>query len=462
MLTVEDLTLIDPLETHGLGTLLGKKLSGVSTDSRTIKPGQVFVALHGNSFDGHKFLRQAYARGAACAIVERRRTARDLDGKPHVAVADTTMALGNLAAVYRKKFDIPVIAVAGSNGKTTTKEMIAAVLRERFNVLSTEGNHNNHIGVPQTLLRLNRQHEVAVVEIGTNHFGELSYLCNILMPSHGLITNIGREHLEFFKNLAGVARAEGELFEALAFKGMGFVNIDDTYIARLSKSVRTKVTYGYKTRRAHIAARAATHDRCGCFSFSVRPYDRNEFRVRLSVPGRHSMQNALAAAAVGIGFDIPPSGIRRALGAFSAVGKRMEVREAGGVTILNDTYNANPDSVITALDTLRLMKCNGRKMVILGDMLEMGREIGREHERIGRAVRRYGFDCLLTFGKEARRIGEEARTKCGGHFAGKRDLSRAAEKLLAPGDIVLVKGSRGMKMEEVVAELTDRLAKRKT
>lgn len=459
-LTVDDIVATGYAGASNIDRLRGRKFKGVSTDSRTVKPGELFIALRGDSFDGNMFVRDAVERGAACAILEKRSRHTPPPGFPFVMVTDTTKTLGALARLYRRKFSIPVMAVGGSNGKTSTKEMIAAVLGTKEKVLCTKGNLNNHVGVPQTLFQLRPKHTFAVIEVGTNHFGELKYLCAILEPTHGLITNIGREHLEFFKNLNGVARAEGELFDHLAGSGTGFVNVDDKYLVKASKKLKRKVTYGFSTHRAQVQGIFQRMDSRGCAEFAVRSLNKKTFVVKLSTPGKHAMANGLSAAAVGLAFSVPPSKIQQALASFHSVGKRMEVLTVGGVVILNDTYNANPDSVLAAMETLRSMKCKGKKILILADMLELGSGSRIEHERIGESVNDMGFEYLLTYGPLGKFIQQKATAEVNLHYDQKNVLSEFAAELILPGDIVLVKGSRGMRMEDVVAFLQERLQKR--
>lgn len=457
---LSDLQAAGYLKAANLDRLRARSFPGVSTDTRTLAAGELFVALRGEQYDGNTFVAQAFAHGARCAVVDERADTAPFAGEPYVVVKDTTATLGRLANIYRRRFAIPVLAVAGSNGKTTSKEMIASVLGTTYTVLSTAGNLNNQIGVPQTIFRLRKKHEVAVVEVGTNHFGELKYLCGVLEPTHGVITNIGHEHLAFFKNLSGVAKAEGELFAGLQPSGTAFVNIDDAYIARFATPARKKVTYGFSGNNASVRGLRAEVNARGCARFTVKAKNTKEFRVELSTPGTHGMMNALAAAAVGVSFGVPAAKIRKSLGAFSAVGKRMEVVRTGGVTILNDTYNANPDSVIGALETIAAMECRGKKVVILGDMLELGATARREHERIGERVNALGFEYLLTYGPEARSINRRVRSDVNFHYDQKNVLSEYAAELVSRGDVVLVKGSRGMKMEDVVTFLRERLKRR--
>jgi UDP-N-acetylmuramoyl-tripeptide--D-alanyl-D-alanine ligase len=458
-ITVSDLLSIDHMNAYNIDALIGKTISGVSTDSRTVKPGQVFFAIKGETYDGNEFIGQAFKNGAVSAVIHEKANIKPFHETPFCVVNDTTKALGKLANIYRHKFAIPFIAVAGSNGKTTTKEMMAAVLGTEYSVLSTEGNLNNQIGVPQTLFRLNDGHEVAVVEIGTSHFGELSYLCDILEPTHGLITNIGHEHLEFFKNLSGVAKAESELFQALGKNGLGFVNADDKHIILKAKKLKRKTTYGFSLRNINVRGKYLGLNAQGRTQLAIMPKGGKSFTVKLSSPGHHAMHNALAAATVGISFGISSRNIQRALKTFKPVSKRMEMLTIGGVTILNDTYNANPDSVLMALETLRSLKCRGKKFIILADMLELGERSEIEHKRIGTALNRMGFDYVLTFGQTAEVIYKHSRAKIKAHFEQKDKLSEFAAQLVSRGDIVLVKGSRGMKMEEVVLFIQNHLEK---
>jgi UDP-N-acetylmuramoyl-tripeptide--D-alanyl-D-alanine ligase len=432
-----------------------RAFAGVSTDSRTIGPGELFVALSGETFDGHSFVSRARERGATAAIVER--VVEGVDGLALVVVDDALAALARLARNHRRKFRIPVLAVAGSNGKTTTKEMIAAVLRTSRAVLSTAGNYNNHIGVPLTLLRLRGEHEVAVVEIGTNHPGELAALLKILEPTHGIITNIGSEHLEFFGSLKGVAREEGTLFRWLAGRGLAFVNADDQEAVRLARTVRKRFTFGF-SRGLDVSGTGLAFDPLGCPEFRCGGKKvARSFPVRLPVPGAHSAANALAAAAVGVAFKVPPGKIRTALAGFKAVSKRMEVLSIAGITVFNDTYNANPDSVIAGLRALAGAAVAGKRIAVLADMKELGTDGPAEHARVGAALSELGIEYLLTYGTAAKHYHDGARATFAVHYDQKNVLAEYLAELLMAGDAVLIKGSRGMAMEDVVSFLAQRL-----
>ena len=455
-LTMKDLEKLRPVEAINKKGLNNKKISGVSTDSRTIQPGNIFIALRGEKFDGHQFVEDVLKRGAAAVIVDARWREENLELSRRlqsgvVVVLDTAKALGKLANIYRRKFSLPIIAVGGSNGKTTTKEMINAVLKTTYSVLSTEGNLNNHIGVPQMLFRLTPKHDIAVLELGTNHFGEMKYLCDIVEPTHALITNIGREHLKFFDDEHGVAKEETELFRTVAAKGFAFINTDDNYIIKAGKKVRRTLKYGL-TRKADVQALHVRANERGQAVFEIA-VKKKMSTVSLSVAGLHNVSNALAAATVGLKFKVSPKKIISAIEQYTGTNKRMEIIKRNTITILNDTYNANPDSVLAALKTLQLMKTGGKKIVVLADMMELGEKAENEHAIIGLAVSDLEFEYLLTFGPLSRFTHEASKLAFAEHFDTKDALIVSLKSQLATGDTVLVKGSRGMKMEEVVAQI---------
>ncbi len=458
MITIED---IRGLKGAEFLNLKFRSAAKVSTDSRTVARGEVFFALRGEKFDGHDFVPTAVKKGASCAVVDRKwyrkavRTRQSISGFPLVVVDDTTHALGHLARIYRQKFDIPVIAVGGSNGKTTTKEMVAKVLSRKYKVLKTAGNRNNQIGVPLTILSMRESHEAAVVEIGTNHPGEIERLCEVLGPSSGLITNIGAEHLEFFKNIAGVRREEGKLFASLARNGgTAFVNTDERLVAGIAAMPRRRFNYGFlASSRRHVAGKLFGFDNKGCAVFEIKFGGKTEL-LHLGVPGIHNAANALAAAAVGFKYGVPHPEIRKALESFRSYDKRMQIEKIDGVTILNDTYNSNSESAIAALGWLSTVRASGKKIAVLADMLELGGASAREHEKVGRGAANAHIDLLFTFGKMARRIATSARGRVETEsFDDKLKLLRRLLQTISSGDVVLVKGSRGMKMEEVVEGL---------
>jgi len=431
-------------------------VNSVSIDSRRVQKGAVFFALKGDRFDGHEFVQEAQKKGAAAAVVEVGRR-RPHDASNHTVlfrVADVLRALQDLAAYYRKKFLFPVIAVTGTNGKTTTKEMLALVLSSHYQVMKTEGNFNNHIGMALSMFSWRRNGELAVVEMGTNHFGEIRRLCEIARPTHGVITNIGKGHLEFLKNETGVARAKTELLESLAVKGLAFLNGDDVHLLPYRNTAGKTITFGFGN-GCDLVGKHPGIDRFGFPKMDVEGRT-----IRLSVSGRHNLYNALAAIAVGRTFGIPWKDIQETLWRFRPVDKRMDLVRIAGVVILNDSYNANPSSVEQALMTLKEFSGIQRRVVVLGDMLELGRSSRTEHARLGESIAGSFFDLFFCTGNHMR-IAARAAVRAGmphaRWFDSKAGLCEALLSDLREGDGVLVKGSRGMNMEEVIEILKQRL-----
>ncbi|HWR01891.1 MAG TPA: UDP-N-acetylmuramoyl-tripeptide--D-alanyl-D-alanine ligase [Chlorobaculum sp.] len=427
----------------------------VVIDSRQVVEGAVFVALPGERTDGHRFVGEVFAAGASWVVVSREwfeTNGRQFTGpgRRFLVAEDPVAALQQLASAYRQRFDIPVVGVGGSNGKTTTKEMIAAVLSTGFSTHMSRGNLNNHLGVPLTLLQMRHDTEMAVVEMGINHPGEMELLTSIALPTHGLLTNIGHEHLEFFGSLDGVADAEAELYRYLdRTGGRAFVNVDDSRLRAAGEGLPGAVRYGAAHDRdnAWWSEDVAT-DRVGRISFSLCSSGERQ-PVSMNFIGRHNVINAVAAAAVGSHFGLGAEKIAEGLGSLMpAKGwKRMELIEGGGIVVLNDTYNANPDSVRFALDTLAGLECSGRKIAVLGDMLELGDTSVFEHENIGRYIRQVPLDACCTYGEMSRLIGMQGGERCLAHFERMEDLSGYLAGYVRPGDAVLFKGSRGMRLE---------------
>lgn len=458
------------------GSFLGGEkrcvFAGVSIDSRTVKPGELFIALRGDRFDGHEFIGQALGTRASGAIFCSNtppQLLRDRDtcfkNKVFIGVADTLTALQEIAKVHRSRFSIPLIAITGSNGKTTTREMAASILAHRFRLLKTEGNLNNHIGVPLTLLRLEAGHQAAVIEMGINRPGELGRLCEIARPQAGLITNVGPTHLEFLGNVEGVARAKAELLEGLAQGDMAILNADDEHFQALASKVKGDLlTFGLNSKADVTASTLALHpDRGPSFRLKIRTaFKTGEIDVSLPVMGRHNIYNALGAAAIGVYQGMDLSTIRQGLESFEPVSMRSQLLKIGQFHILNDAYNANPASMRCALETLATLGPHGQKIAVLGDMLELGGPGQAAHREVGREVARLGIQYLVTMGSLAEQIAQGALS------AGMDDWrviqsqgpKGAGEKVLnvaKPGDYILVKGSRKMKMErilEVIAQFT--------
>jgi UDP-N-acetylmuramoyl-tripeptide--D-alanyl-D-alanine ligase len=381
-----------------------------------------------------------------------------MDGAPVVQVDDTLRAFQQLAAAHRRRFAIPVVAVSGSNGKTTTKEMIGRVLSERFRTLVTAGNYNNHIGVPQTLFRLTRRHEAAVIEMGISGLGEMSRLCEIAAPTHGVLTNIGPTHLATLGTLDTVARAKGELLKSLPSDGTAILNADDPFYRQLSSWANGPVlSFGF-SRAANVRALRIRLKGPSSSVVSVRlARRRHGFNIRLHVAGRHNIANALAAVATGTALGVGVNRIQAGLARYRPGAMRSEVRHRRGVMILNDCYNANPASVRAALDWLAEIKGTGRSIAVLGEMRELGEAEVEIHREVGRALAS-SADYLLTTG----RLGSELAAGAveGGmsrdHVVvatDQEELAKRLRALLRKGDAVLLKGSRAAQMERVLEKL---------
>jgi UDP-N-acetylmuramoyl-tripeptide--D-alanyl-D-alanine ligase len=440
----------------------------VCTDSRDVRPGDLFVALKGERFDGHQFVEAALQRGAIGLVVENRSGITSVaksqaSGRPVLlAVPDTLLAYQQLAAHHRRRFRIPVVAVTGSNGKTTTKDMVAHVLSERWTVLKTEGNLNNRIGVPQTLLGLRPRHQAAVVEMGVDHQGQTTRLGEIARPTIGLITNIGPDHLEFFGTVEASARAKGELLDLLPLDGAAVLNADDAHFGYLASRTRCRVVSFGLSRSAEVRATAVVADpRRGTAFRLTLPGRTRGARVILRAHGAHNLSNALAAAAVGHCLALSGAVIVRGLARFRPATMRSQVRRWGDLRIINDCYNANPVSMKAAIDLLMHLGVGGRTMAVLGDMLELGPESPALHREVGAYLAERGVEYLIACGMLGRGFADGAREAGMGPDRVREapDAPAAAAILttmLRAGDVILVKGSRGMRMERVIEALPER------
>lgn len=427
------------------------RFDGVCTDSRTLKKGDLFVALRGERHDGHDFVAQAAVAGAVAALVDQRHVPAATD-LPLAVVTDTTVALGVLAAHWRRQFDVPLIAVVGSNGKTTVKEMIAACLRAHFGdaaVLATRGNLNNHIGLPLTLLALRGAHRVAVVEVGMNHPGETAQLAALAAPTIAVINNAQREHQEFMRSVADVAAEHASLIAALAEDGVAVINADDAHagVWRAAAGARRVRDFGLR----HCAAvRAQCRMQVVSAHLEVTtPEEHTTFDLPLA--GEHNARNALAAIAAATAAGASLAACARALARFVAVKGRLQIKTGRhGALLIDDTYNANPDSVRAAIDVLA--RAPGRKLLVLGDMGEVGAQGAAFHEEMGVYARSAGIDGLYALGELAavavRAFGAGAR-----HYLRIEDLLTDVGTALGPRTALLVKGSRFMQMERVVRGL---------
>ncbi len=435
--------------------------TGCSIDSRKVKAGDLFIAIKGENHDAHGYLSSVFSKGVSAALVNRawyRKNKKEFRKHTFFIVNNTVKSLGELANIHRNNFSVPVICIGGSNGKTSTKDLTGWVLKSKYNVLVSEGNYNNHIGLPLTLLKLNKNHEICVLETGSNHFNEIKYLCEISEPDFGLVTNIGREHLEFFRNIKGVAKEEFSLYEYLISDTKGnvcFANYDDEFIRGYFKNKNKErifsYSYGYNT---EIRGRFIGFDDNFNPEIEIK-FHKEKFRTKISTFGYHSIYNGLSAAAVAIYFGLSGSRIKKALEGFKpSSSKRMEVISRKGILIINDTYNSNPDSVKLGLETVCKYKTSGKKHIVLGDMLEMGSASKNEHQEVGKLVKKMKFDNLYTFGKESYHTFLSAgNIKNNFYFKTQEDMESLLNSVISKGDIIYVKGSRGMKMEKIVNNL---------
>jgi len=442
-----------------------KRFAAVSIDSRNISADDVFVAIVGDVHDGHNFINDVLKQGIVGLVVNREK-AKDLpisawqtQNVACVAVADTTRALGDLAAFHRSRTDVSVIAITGSNGKTTTRQMTAEVVAKKFNTLSTVGNYNNQIGVPLTLLRLISEHKWAVVELGTNRPGEIARLAQICSPDIGVITNIGPAHLEGLGSLDGVMREKGQLIEHLKAGGKAVLNADDRRVYKIAAQTKKEVLLFGQSENARIRATAVKEKAAG-ISFNL-DLPKESLRVNLKVPGQFMVINALAASAVGHLLGLSAKDIKAGLEKFKPAWGRMNIfQTANGIHIIDDTYNANPDSMKSAITTLKSLRANNRSILVAGDMLELGEQAESLHRQVGAWAAAAGINQLWVTGDFAGAVIEGAKDagmKVEHIFAGSREkLLIELQKSLKPGDWVLVKGSRGARMDAVVEGLKQR------
>ena len=427
---------------------LDRQITSVTSDSRTAGAGALFIAFKGNRVDGHDFMASCLERGAAACVTEREPAGNE---RPAIVVESSLKAIGALAAWHRSRFNIPVIGITGSVGKTTTKEMISAVLSQRFATHSTEGNHNNELGVPWTLLRLDTGHEVSVVEMGISDFGEMRRLTAMVRPTIAVFSVIGDAHLEFLGDRAGVLRAKGEMFEGMDASGLAVLNGDDALLKDCRPNMR-RVLYGCGG-DCDVRGEAIKNLGEDGIELTIR-HAGGSFAAKIPAFGSHTVYAALAAAAVGLELGLTEAQIARGIANYHTVGDRARILHVGDLTVVSDCYNANPNSVRAALDSLSALK--GRRVALLGDMLELGDGSDALHAGVGEYAARLGIDLVVGCGphskftaQAAKDAGCEAR-----YFADKAVLLDALDDLIRPGDCVLVKASLGMAFKEVVNRLT--------
>jgi UDP-N-acetylmuramoyl-tripeptide--D-alanyl-D-alanine ligase len=434
------------------GTLTGDPetlVGNVSTDSRSVSAGDLFWAIPGERFDGHAFLDEAARRGAGALVAESGKIGGRVFEKPWIAVKNSRQALGNFAGAYSAAFAVEKIAVAGSNGKTTTKEFIAAVLRGTRHPIWSEGSFNNDLGVPFTLLKIEGKHDCAVLEVGTNHPGELAPLLQLISPRLGVITSIGREHLEFFRTLEGVVEEEGMLAEILPQNGTLFLQGDSPWTERIARRCRGKVVTAGLNPGNQITAEAIQMDETG-MTFVARGTS-VDGAYRIGLLGAHHVSNALLAIAVGAELGVERAVIERGLRECAPAKMRMQISETRGIKLMEDCYNANVDSTLCALRTFREWPCAGRRVALLGDMAELGVEAEAAHREIGIAAAGVveALFCVGEFSRWTVEAAREAGLAEATWLPNAHEVAGLLGNFLREGDALLLKGSRSAKLERV-------------
>lgn len=429
--------------------------SGVVTDTRKIVPGVLFLALRGERFNGEDFVREAVEKGAAGVLVSsscsREKTA-GLEATVFEAPTDTLTAYQQLALFWRRHFSVPLIAITGSNGKTTTKDLTAAVLSSRWKVLKTQANFNNEIGLPLTLLQLTESHAAAVIEIGMRGFHQIEALAKIALPSIGIVTNVGETHMELLGSLENIAKAKSEMVEAIPAGGTVILNNDNAYVAAMAAKAKAGVrvlTFGVEQAADVRGGDIRTEGRQTRFTAS---FGGQTHEFLLPMVGRHNVDNALAALTAGYALGFTAEEMQAGLGKLEVTKMRFEYKKVGAYTVINDAYNASPMSMAAALKTLAEV-APGRKIAVLGDMLELGSVSTAAHEAVGREAAGIGADALITRGSLGESIADGAEAaglqavyRCSSHEAAGQKL----HEILQPGDTILFKGSRGMQMEKII------------
>jgi UDP-N-acetylmuramoyl-tripeptide--D-alanyl-D-alanine ligase len=454
-----------PLSLAQIATLAGGSISAddtsvivsrISTDSRTLQAGDLFVPLRGENFDGHKFIEQAAERGAAGAMVEENWKGTVPRGFGLIRVADTLVGYQTLAANYRASLPLKVIAITGSNGKTSTKDFVAATLAKKFRVTKTEGNFNNHVGLPQTMLAANRDDEIAVWEIGMNHPGEIGALAKLAAPDIAIITNIGVAHIEFMGSREAIAAEKGALAEAVTANGTLILNADDAFSEEIAKRTHARIVLAGIENGSVRATDISQHSTGSEFTILEGAH---RCRAQLPVPGIHMVQNAVLAIAAGRVFGLSLEECAAGLASTPLTKARLQIKEIEGIQFIDDSYNANPDSMKAALRTLVELDADGRRIAVLGEMGELGAESDRGHREVGEAAAALRIDELIAVGAAGALIAQAAQKAGLKKSVAVNSPPEAAEllgKSAAPGDLILIKGSRTARMERVLEEFARR------
>lgn len=430
-----------------------KSIYHVSINSRNIKKNSLFIAIKGERFDGHDFINEVVKRGASAIVINEKKFKKINDLEiPVITVKDTTLALGEIAKLWRAKLKTKIIGITGSAGKTTTKEILAALLSEKFKVNKTVANNNNHIGVPLTILSTNEKHQVLVAELGTNHFGEIPYSAVIASPDLALITNIGDSHLEYLKNRNGVFKEKSALFnETLKRTGKVFINNDDKILKEFGKTVKGKVTFALKE-KADYKAIIKGYDKFAKPQIEIGN-KKKSFAATLPLSGEKNVLNFTAAFAIASELGLTNSQIQKAVKKIKSYNKRLEIKNYKTFTLIDDTYNANPDSMKSALEILDKIESRKKKIAVLGDMFELGSEAKLKHIALASFINKTNVDEVYSIGKMMKLMNQKLnkKIKVQKHFADREMLKRFLKSLDINNSAILIKGSRGMKMEEFVS-----------
>jgi len=429
------------------------QINGITTDSRAVDGGKLFIPLVGDKFDAHNFIAAAFDMGAMAALSHR--DTEGMLGKTIIKVKDTRIALGDIARYYKKKYNVPTVSVTGSVGKTTTKDMLYAVMAQKYNTLKTPGNFNNDIGLPLTVLMLEEEHKAAVLEMGMNHFGEIDYLASIALPDVAVITNIGMSHIENLGSQEGIFKAKCEVVKYLGSDKVLIVNGDDKYLQTLKGNVECRVIYyGVDNSENDVYAKDICDKGIDGIDF-VAVVCGKEYEVSVKNAGRHNVYNALAAICTGLELGISVEDAIEGIYNCEYTAMRMAITQQKGMTIINDCYNASPDSIRAALSVLKGAK-GERRIAILGDVLEMGDFAQKAHYELGKSVVESGADILITVGKNARCIAEGAidnGMKNVQSFEKTLEAQAYCADAVMEGDAVLIKASRGMHFEDIYKEI---------
>lgn len=427
-----------------------KPISKVFIDSRLVTKGSLFIAIKGNRFDGHNFVNEAAANGAGAVVIHQTKL-KNFDNLNCViiTVPDTTLALGHIASAWRKKLKAIIIALTGSAGKTTTKEILATLLNEKFAVNKTISNNNNHIGLPLTILSTGASHQMLVAELGTNHFGEIPYTARITNPHYSLITNIGSSHLEFLKNKNGVLKEKSAIFKsAIKNKGTILINNDDPLLRSYELNYKRRITFGF-SRPSDIKGKIRKYTLLGKPEIEIR-YKNKKIIAALPIPGRQSALSYLAAASVALKLGMNKKEILAGTAKLQTPANRLSITEYKNSIIVDDTYNANPDSMIAAFDLLNKIKKHKIKAAVLGDMFELGEKTIQLHKKLSASLIKNKIDEVYLIGEYMSYLAKELKNKriTVNHFTTRKKLSNFLKRLDPTGKVILFKGSRSMKMEE--------------